>query len=76
MPSLLPKFKTPSPAIRVTYRIAWIVCLIVAISGFFANKHGFHFFLLAALVAAVGAGDLNPARVMVEALRLLNGKGK
>jgi hypothetical protein len=64
MPS--PRFPKPCHV----YRLLSVSFSATAIVGFFCGKQGFHFFLVAALFAAIGAKDLAFTRALGRAIRM------
>jgi len=76
MPAIFKKSKTQSRAVKVLLRFVWIVSFALAVYGFVMGKSGFAYFLLAALIAAIGAGDISATSGIVQAMRLYMGKEK
>jgi hypothetical protein len=76
MPAVPKKARAQSKAMKIIFRMVCIVSFCLASYGFVTCKSGFHAFLVAALMAAIGAGDISPTTGIIEAMRLFFGKGK
>ena len=70
------KPKTKSKTIQTLLRFVWIISFALAVFGFLTGKSGFAYFLLASLIAAIGAGDISATSNVANAMRVYLGKGK